>query len=226
MSIAKELIHISAGKAVIEGALTIPSHSRGIVIFAHGSGSGRHSPRNNFVAQILNNSRMATLLIDLLTPEEDRNYETRFDIDLLAERLVAVTAWIRNSSQTQHLSIGYFGASTGAAAALKAAVQETSVKAVVSRGGRPDLAGTSLSQVTSPVLLLVGGHDFSVIELNETALAQLQCPKKLVIVPGATHLFDEPGTLEQVAHYAAEWFKAHLSSEYNSPLLSLDKTTS
>lgn len=210
MSIAEELVHIPAGQAVIEGALRIPAQSRGIVLFAHGSGSSRHSPRNNFVARILNNNGLATLLMDLLTPEEDQNYETRFDIDLLTQRLVTATAWVRNSIHAQRLPIGYFGASTGAAAALKAAVHETSVRAVVSRGGRPDLAGDALGQVTSPVLLLVGGDDFGVIELNEDALSQLQCTKELVIVPGATHLFEEPGTLEQVAKHAAEWFKRHL----------------
>jgi dienelactone hydrolase len=210
MSITNELIHIPAGKAVIEGALSIPNASRGIILFAHGSGSSRHSPRNNFVAQTLNNSGIATLLMDLLTPEEDKNYNTRFDIELLTQRLVTATAWINHSLQAKKLPVGYFGASTGAAAALKAAVKNPSVRVVVSRGGRPDLAGSALSQVTSPVLLLVGGHDFGVIELNKAALSQLQCPKKLVVVPGATHLFDEPGTLEQVANHAVDWFKVHL----------------
>lgn len=212
MSITEELIHIPAGKAVIEGALSIPTQSRGLVLFAHGSGSSRHSPRNNFVARVLNNNGLATLLMDLLTPEEDRNYDTRFDIELLTQRLVTATTWVRNSIHTQGLPIGYFGASTGAAAALKAAVREAAIDAVVSRGGRPDLAGDDIGRVVSPVLLLVGGHDFGVIELNEDAFAQLQCTKKLILVPGATHLFEEPGTLEQVAHHAADWFRIHLAS--------------
>lgn len=212
--ITEELVHIPAGQAVIEGALNISAQSRGIVLFAHGSGSSRHSPRNNFVAQILNNNGLATLLMDLLTPDEDRNYDTRFDIGLLTQRLIIATDWVRNNNQTKRLPLGYFGASTGAAAALKAAAQESSICAVVSRGGRPDLAGDDLGRVAAPVLLLVGGHDFGVIELNEEAFAQLQCTKNLVLVPGATHLFEEPGTLEQVANHAADWFRKFLNFDY------------
>lgn len=211
LSIAEQLVHIPAGNAVIEGALSIPAKSCGLVLFAHGSGSSRHSPRNNFVARVLNNNGLTTLLMDLLTPEEDRNYDTRFDIELLTQRLVTATAWVRNSIHTQSLPIGYFGASTGAAAALKAAVRETSIAAVVSRGGRPDLAGDDLYRVVSPTLLLVGGNDSGVIELNEAAFSQLQCAKKLILIPDATHLFEEPGTLEQVAVHAAEWFRIHLA---------------
>lgn len=215
MSVTEKLVHIPAGQAIIEGALQIPTQSCGIVLFAHGSGSSRHSPRNNFVAQVLNLNGLATLLMDLLTTEEDRNYNTRFDIELLVQRLVTATTWVRNNSETQGLPIGYFGASTGAAAALKAAAYETSVRAVVSRGGRPDLAGAALGMVKSPVLLLVGSNDAGVIELNEDAFAQLQFTKELVVVPGATHLFEEPGTLEQVASHAAGWFKMHLLQPKN-----------
>lgn len=210
MNITEKLIHIPAGKAVIEGALSIPDQAYGLILFAHGSGSSRHSPRNNFVARILNSNGLATLLMDLLTPEEDRNYETRFNIELLTQRLVTATNWVRTNAK--NLPIGYFGASTGAAAALRAAVQAAGIKAIVSRGGRPDLAGDDISRVVSPVLLLVGGNDFGVIELNEDAFAQLKCTKELILVPGATHLFEEPGTLEQVANNAVKWFKIHLDS--------------
>ncbi len=210
MNTLEELVRIPTDQAVIEGALSIPPQAKGMVLFAHGSGSSRHSPRNNFVARILNENKLATLLMDLLTPEEDMNYETRFDIDLLTQRLVTATGWVRNNTQTQGLPVGYFGASTGAAAALKAAAMEPTVGAVVSRGGRPDLAGQDLKRVVSPVLLVVGGNDYGVIELNEEALSQLQCKKQLVIVPGATHLFEEPGTLEQAAKHAAYWFKTYL----------------
>lgn len=210
LNITEKLIHIPAGKAVIEGALSIPDQAYGLILFAHGSGSSRHSPRNNFVARILNSNGLATLLMDLLTPEEDRNYETRFNIELLTQRLVTATNWVRTNAK--NLPIGYFGASTGAAAALRAAIQIAGIKAIVSRGGRPDLAGDDISRVVSPVLLLVGGNDFGVIELNEDAFAQLKCTKELILVPGATHLFEEPGTLEQVADNAVKWFKIHLDS--------------
>ncbi|MBP2663593.1 MAG: hypothetical protein H6Q71_1541 [Firmicutes bacterium] len=208
----EELVHIPADKALIEGELRVPTNSHGIILFAHGSGSSRHSPRNNFVSRVLNNNGLATLLIDLLTTEEDRNYNTRFDIELLTQRLVIATEWIRNQIQTSHLPIGYFGASTGAAAALKAAAMQTSVQAVVSRGGRPDLAGNDLGRVIAPVLLLVGGNDFGVIELNQDAFKLLHYTKKLILVPGATHLFEEAGTLEQVANHAADWFRIYLDS--------------
>ncbi len=212
MNVTAELVRIPAGTgtAVIEGALTIPPNAEGLVLFAHGSGSSRHSPRNNFVARMLNEKRLGTLLMDLLTADEDKNYETRFDISLLKQRLIVATDWVKSQPQTQELPVGYFGASTGAAAALQAAATETSVNAVVSRGGRPDLAGDDLSKVKAPVLLIVGGQDFGVIELNEQAFDQLRSVKKLVIVPGATHLFEEPGTLEQVARLAAGWFETHL----------------
>ncbi|TWH45841.1 dienelactone hydrolase family protein [Sporomusa sp. KB1] len=212
MSITEEIVHIPADTALLEGELRVPANAQGIVLFAHGSGSSRHSPRNNYVARILNNNELATLLMDLLTPEEDRNYDTRFDIELLTQRLIIATDWIRNKIQTQRLPIGYFGASTGAAAALQASAMQTSVGAVVSRGGRPDLAGDGLNRVIAPVLLLVGSHDFGVIELNEKAFNQLQSTKKLILVPGATHLFEEAGTLEQVANHAADWFKIYLAS--------------
>ncbi|MBP2626491.1 MAG: hypothetical protein H6Q68_1202 [Firmicutes bacterium] len=212
MNTTEQLVRIPAGTAVIEGLLTIPARAEGLVLFAHGSGSSRHSPRNNFVARILNEKKLGTLLMDLLTPDEDTNYETRFDIKLLTQRLIAATIWVENHPLTQSLPIGYFGASTGAAAALQAAAASgISVSAVVSRGGRPDLAGNDLARVQAPVLLIVGGHDFGVIELNEKAFAQLQSTKELVIVPLATHLFDEPGTLEHAARLASEWFEKYLS---------------
>ncbi|MCQ3925609.1 MAG: alpha/beta hydrolase, partial [Rhodocyclaceae bacterium] len=173
----------------------------------------RHSPRNRYVAEVLHAHGIATLLFDLLTPQEDRAYETRFDIDLLTERLLAALAWLEASAETKNLKIGCFGASTGAAAALRAAAQHASVAAVVSRGGRPDLAGApALAAVRAPTLLIVGGRDEGVIELNQQACALLQCEKKLEIVPGATHLFEEPGALERAAAHAAAWFARHLGN--------------
>lgn len=210
MNMTEELVNIPAGGATIEGALAVPGGAKGIVLFAHGSGSSRHSPRNNFVARVLGDGGLATLLMDLLTVEEDRDYETRFDIGLLTERLTAATAWVRDDVRTKGLPVGYFGASTGAAAALKAAARGTGAAAVVSRGGRPDLAGDDLGRVAAPVMLIVGGDDHGVIELNEDAFARLRCEKRLVIVPGATHLFEEAGTLEQAAGHAAGWFTTHL----------------
>jgi len=206
------LVHIPVDGVTLEGALAIPAHAAGLVLFVHGSGSSRFSPRNNFVARELRNAGLGTLLIDLLTRTEDQNYERRFDIPLLTQRVLRVTAWLRAQAQTQKLALGYFGASTGAAAALQAAAEPASkVNAVVSRGGRPDLAGAlALGKVSCPVLLIVGGNDDVVIELNQQAHAQLVCQKELVIVPGATHLFEEPGTLEQVATLAAAWFVRHL----------------
>jgi dienelactone hydrolase len=185
------------------------------VLFAHGSGSSRHSPRNRYVARALNEAKLATLLIDLLTLHEEvidaRTAQLRFDIDLLAERLVDATDWLIQFPDTKHLAIGYFGASTGAAAALAAAaVRQDAVAAIVSRGGRPDLAGPALPQVRAPTLLIVGGNDGQVIELNRQALAQLRCEKQLMIVPGATHLFEEPGALDEVARLARDWFERHL----------------
>src|SRR6478672_4583861 len=197
-------VQIPAGRAVLSGNLTIPENAIGLVLFAHGSGSSRHSPRNQFVAQILNRSGLATLLFDLLTPDEEAldlyTREHRFNIGLLAERLVHATNWARQEDQTRDLRIGYFGSSTGGAAALVAAVQlPREIGAVVSRGGRPDLAGDALPKVHAPTLLIVGGKDDIVIELNEMARDQMRCEAQLVIIPGATHLFEDPGALEGVA---------------------------
>jgi pimeloyl-ACP methyl ester carboxylesterase len=193
------------------------------VLFAHGSGSGRHSPRNRHVARLLNQARLATLLLDLLTAEEEAldegSADLRFDIGLLATRLTGATDWLAGQENARDLNIGYFGASTGAAAALVAAAQRPErVKAVVSRGGRPDLAGTALVHVQAPTLLIVGGDDGPVIELNQMALLQLHCEKSLVIMPGATHLFEEPGALDEVARLAREWFERYLpSAESGTP---------
>lgn len=202
--------------AVLPGNLTIPHGSRALVIFAHGSGSGRHSPRNRFVAAQLNRSGLATLLLDLLTAEEERiddvTGELRFDIGLLAERVAQAVSWAGRHREVAHFPVGLFGASTGAAAALVAAagLPPGAVEAVVSRGGRPDLAAEALAAVRCPTLLIVGGRDDAVIGLNEQAQARMPGTTKLVIVPGATHLFEEPGTLEEVARLAAEWFGTHL----------------
>jgi dienelactone hydrolase len=196
----------------IEGLLVLPPKAQGIVLFAHGSGSGRHSPRNNFVAHELHAQHLGTLLLDLLTVGEDLDYQTRFDIPLLTHRLIAATRWALLNAATQHLRLGYFGASTGAAAALQAAAAiGEEVRAVVSRGGRPDLAGNhDLARVQAPTLLLVGGHDLEVLDLNRDAFARMHCEKELSVIPGATHLFEEPGTLEEVARQAAAWFRHHL----------------
>lgn len=189
-----------------------------MVLFAHGSGSSHKSPRNNFVASVIRQHGIATLLFDLLTEEEDRNYETRFNIPLLTERLLEATRWLEQQTQYQGWPIGYFGASTGAAAALQAAAQlGDAIGAVVSRGGRPDLAGaTALGAVTAPTLLIVGGHDDVVIDLNRQAYEQMHAKRELQIVPGATHLFEEPGTLEQAATLAADWFEQHLTKQETS----------
>jgi putative phosphoribosyl transferase len=204
---------IAQGAVVLEGLLGLPANSQDAVIFAHGSGSGRFSPRNNFVARHLQQQGLATLLLDLLTEEEASDRRKVFDIDLLADRLLLAKTWLESDQRTSHLRIGYFGASTGAGAALQAAAREPSnTCAVVSRGGRPDLAKPYLSRVTAPTLLIVGGHDFPVIEMNRAAYELLTCEKKLVIIPGATHLFAEPGTLEQVAEQAGNWFLRHLHS--------------
>jgi putative phosphoribosyl transferase len=195
----------------LEGRLGLPRGAKGIVLFAHGSGSGRLSPRNNFVAQALRNDALATLLFDLLTVEEARDRRNVFDIDLLARRLLLATAWVRKDADTRDLAIGYFGASTGAAAALVAeSAHEGPIAAIVSRGGRPDLAGPALPAVSAPTLLIVGGDDVEVLALNRAALAKLRWEKQLVIVPGATHLFEEPGTLEAVVAHARGWFLTHL----------------
>jgi len=209
-------VHIAAGRATLEGNLTIVDGAIGLVLFAHGSGSSRHSPRNQFVARTLNNARLTTLLFDLLTPEEEaidlRTREHRFNIGLLAERLGHATKWARQQEQTRDSRIGYFGSSTGGGAALVAAAElPQDLGAVVSRGGRPDLAGEALPKVQAPTLLIVGGNDDIVIDLNEQARDRMRCEVKLEIVPGATHLFEEPGALEKVAKLASDWFLLHLT---------------
>ena len=205
-------VHIPAGTVELDGELIIPPTASGVVLFAHGSGSSRFSPRNAYVAEVLQQSGIGTLLFDLLTREEDQNYDTRFDIALLTRRLLAATDWLQANPATQSLKIGYFGASTGAAAALLAGAKKSGdIAAIVSRGGRPDLAGEmGLNRVTAPTLLIVGGDDFGVIELNQQAYALMNCEKKLILVPGATHLFEEPGTLQQAARSAADWFAQYL----------------
>jgi dienelactone hydrolase len=209
-------VQIASGRASLDGDLTLAPGARGLVLFAHGSGSSRKSSRNRYVAQELRRSGLGTLLMDLLTPEEEaadaRTAHLRFDIGLLAERLGAATDWLRQDPRTSRLAVGYFGASTGGGAALVAAVDRPAeVGAVVSRGGRPDLAGAALPRVQAPTLLIVGGRDEPVIEMNREALARLRCEKRLEIVPGATHLFEEPGALEEVARLAAGWFARHLA---------------
>ncbi len=212
--ISKQQVNIRAGDAVLEGLLTQPAQARAGVIFAHGSGSSRHSPRNRFVADVLVKDGFATLLFDLLTPEEDANYDNRFDIDLLTERLKSATLWLRAQPRSAGLALGYFGASTGTASALRAAADPgTGIQAVVSRGGRPDLAGSALSSVHVPVLLIVGGRDHLVIELNRQAEKLLTVEKEIAIVPGATHLFEEPGALDEVARLASRWFTRYLLSQ-------------
>ena len=207
----EQLVQIPIDSIKLEGSLALPRQAQGLVVFAHGSGSSRFSPRNNFVARVLREAGIGTLLMDLLTAEEDTVYQTRFNIDLLTERLLLATKWLQGQQRTKDLVIGYFGASTGAAAALKAAAAVGSkTGAVVSRGGRPDLAEEALARVQSPTLFIVGGNDDIVIELNRKAFARLQGKKQLVIVPGATHLFEEPGTLEEVARLATEWLKQYL----------------
>src|SRR6266498_380217 len=207
-------VRIPAGRATLNGNLSIPENATALVLFVHGSGSSRHSPRNQFVARTLNNAGLGTLLFDLLTPEEEaidaRTAELRFNIKLLAERLVHATKWAKQQEQTRDLRIGYFGSSTGGGAALVAAAEDQQdVGAVVSRGGRPDLAGEALPKVQAPTLLIVGGNDDVVIELNEQARDRMRCEVKLEIVPGATHLFEEPGALEKVAKLASHWFLLH-----------------
>jgi dienelactone hydrolase len=208
-------LQIQGGSKILFGNLTIPNNAAGLVLFAHGSGSSRHSSRNQFVARSLNDARLATLLFDLLTPEEEaidlHTREHRFNIGLLAERLVHATWWAKEQEQTRDLRIGYFGSSTGGGAALVAAAEiPHHVSTVVSRGGRPDLAGDALEKVRAPTLLIVGGNDDVVIELNEMARDRMRCEVKLEIVPGATHLFEEPGALEKVAGFASDWFSLHL----------------
>jgi putative phosphoribosyl transferase len=205
-------VHIPADSVTLEGELFLPSPGNGIVLFAHGSGSSRLSPRNLFVAETLQRNDIGTLLFDLLTREEDLDYALRFDISLLTRRLLAATHWLQNKPEVSEAPLGYFGASTGAAAALQAAAKQgKEITAVVSRGGRPDLAGNAaLRQVTAPTLLIVGGADYGVIELNQQAFAVLQCTKTLTLVPGATHLFEETGALEKAAQHAVDWFLKYL----------------
>jgi pimeloyl-ACP methyl ester carboxylesterase len=207
------LVHVAAGTATMEGMLELPHDAAGVVLFAHGSGSSRLSPRNNHVARVLRDAGFGTLLLDLLTPHEDSLVHNRFDISLLTRRLRAAAAWLAAQDATLALPLGLFGASTGAAAALQlAADPAVPVAAVVSRGGRPDLAGVdALRAVEAPTLLIVGGADEPVIALNEQAYAELGCVKRLAIVPGATHLFEEPGTLDEVARLAADWFAGYVA---------------
>lgn len=204
-------VTITAGDISLNGTLGMPAQPQAVILFAHGSGSGRLSPRNLFVARHLEAGGWGTLLLDLLTPDEAEDRSKVFDIDLLADRLLLAQDWLSRHPGTANLQTGYFGASTGAGAALQAAARmPQKVYALVSRGGRPDLAGSYLSQVTAPTLLLVGGNDGPVIEMNREALRQLACPKELVIIPRAGHLFEEPGTLEQVAEQALRWFRHQL----------------
>jgi putative phosphoribosyl transferase len=211
----EQLVQVPAGAVTLDGNLGVPAGARGIVLFAHGSGSSRHSPRNRYVAGVLREAGLATLLMDLLTADEEaidlQTQRLRFAISLLADRLIGATDWLAQNPDTRDLTIGYFGASTGAAAALVAAAERPdAVGAIVSRGGRPDLAGAALARVRAPTLLIVGGHDIPVIGMNQEAMAQLHVETKLEIVPGATHLFEEPGALEEVARLAREWFERYL----------------
>jgi len=215
MHSTESAVEIPVGNQTVKGNLTIPQGAQSIVLFAHGSGSSRFSPRNKYVANMLHESNIATLLIDLLTLEEEKVDEStgqfRFDVDLLAQRLVEVANWLKSNPSTEKLRLGFFGASTGAAAALIAAAKLLDeVKAVVSRGGRPDLAGDHLEKVRAPTLLIVGGDDPEVLELNQDALKAIRTEKDLQIVPGASHLFEEPGTLREAAILSREWFAKHL----------------
>jgi putative phosphoribosyl transferase len=217
LAIAHQPVSIEVDSVGLDGYLSVPTAAKGVVLFAHGSGSSRHSPRNRAVADLLNESCLATLLMDLLTEDEQevdlQTGQLRFDIPFLAKRLSAATEWLARQRDVANLKIGYFGASTGAAAALVAAAEHPhSVAAVVSRGGRPDLAGNALARVETPTLLIVGGADPVVLDLNQQAMAQMRCPKQLQVIPGATHLFEEPGTLGQVARLAQDWFLDKLRS--------------
>jgi len=219
VNVSERPVEIPADGFVLDADLVVPAGALGVVVFAHGSGSSRHSARNRAVARVLQQSRFATLLMDLLTPTEERLDEhtrhLRFDIALLADRLVIATDWVSAQPALAGLPVGYFGASTGGGAALVAAAERPDrVRAVVSRGSRPDLAGAALAQVRAPTLLLVGGHDEEVLALNERARVQMPGLVELTVVPGATHLFEEPGTLEQVAHLAAAWFLTHLTRRH------------
>jgi len=217
----EQLVQVPAGAVTLEGNLGVPAGAHGVVLFAHGSGSSRHSPRNRYVAGVLREAGLATVLLDLLTAEEEaidlQTQRLRFAISLLADRLIGATDWLAQNPDTRDLTIGYFGASTGAAAALVAAAERPdAVGAIVSRGGRPDLAGAALARVRAPTLLIVGGHDIPVIGMNQEAMAQLHVETKLEIVPGATHLFEEPGALEEVARLAREWLARYLSGQQRS----------
>ena len=217
----EQLVHVPAGAVTLDGNLGVPAGAHSVVLFAHGSGSSRHSPRNRYVAGVLREAGLATLLMDLLTADEEaidlQTQRLRFDISLLADRLVDATDWLTQNPDTRDLTIGYFGASTGAAAALVAAAERPdAVGAIVSRGGRPDLAGAALARVRAPTLLIVGGNDIPVIGMNQEAMAQLHVQTKLEIVPGATHLFEEPGALEEVARLAREWLERYLSGRQRS----------
>lgn len=210
-SLDEHLVEIQLGPVTLFGKLALPREPAGVVLFAHGGGGGRHGPRNRYVARQLNETKLATLLLDLLTPEEEeidlRTRLLRFNIRLLAERIVGATDWLAQNPVINELRIGYFGTSTGAAAALEAATMRPDpIRAIVSRGGRPDLAGTPLTLVRAPTLLIVGGNDFETIELNREALKQLRCEKKLALVPGATQFFEEPGALDDVVSWARMWF--------------------
>jgi len=213
--IASRAVRVPIGTAYLDGDLTVPVDATGIVVFAHGSGSSRHSPRNRHVAAVLQQRGFATLLLDLLTEREEEldefSGEYRFDIRRLADRLITVSHWVRETRETASLPIGFFGASTGAGAALVAAAELPKVAAVVSRGGRPDLAGAALAHVKAPTLLIVGGRDTPVIQMNRDAMAQMRAPASIEIVPGATHLFEEPGALDRVARLAGDWFERYLA---------------
>ncbi|WP_235914965.1 dienelactone hydrolase family protein [Flagellimonas ochracea] len=207
-------VQIPLKNVVLTGHLSVPDSAKGLVLFSHGSGSSRLSPRNNFVAKVLQQKGMATLLFDLLTKKEDAVYETRFNIDLLTQRLIDTTLWVQTQKNTENLPVGYFGASTGAASAIRAAAFFGKIiKAVVSRGGRPDLAMHELPKVMAPTLLVVGGWDRMVIDLNQKAYDQLKCKKRLEIIPQASHLFEEPGKLEEVASISAKWFDRWLGEK-------------
>ena len=219
-SVNERFVYVPTGEVPLEGSLALPSDVKGMVLFAHGSGSSRHSPRNQYVAKVLQEAGLATLLVDLLTSEEEKvddvTAELRFDIPLLARRLVGIVDWLGRTSETRDFPVGLFGASTGAAAALIAAAElPDKVKAVVSRGGRPDLANGCLDRVYAPTLLIVGSKDHPVIHMNCDAMDRLTVEKRMIIVPGASHLFDEPGTLGQAARYARQWFEDHLGQGRN-----------
>ena len=210
----KKTVNIKIDSEIIEGELTIPENAVGLVLFAHGSGSSRFSPRNNFVAEVLQKEKLATLLVDLLTKQEDLSYESRFDINLLSDRLIAITHRLKEMEETRDFNLGYFGASTGAAAAIIAAAKEKSnISAIVSRGGRVDLADHQLAEIETPILLIVGENDDFVIDVNQYALNKINCTKELSVIPKATHLFEEPGALEEVADQAAKWFLKFLNKE-------------